>query len=123
GLGDLDNDGLTLAQEMTQGTYDFFVDSDGDGVGSGLAGDSDYVESIWNLDRDYLFCDTSGSPPYTCAYPNPTKKDLYLEIDWMKNGAIEYKPTTTQINLVVSMFANHDITLHVDMGDFGEGEA
>lgn len=88
-------------------------DLDGDGL-------SDYVESEDYPNRDEVFCNTNVSP-YVCAYPNPFEKDLYLEIDWMDDGTIAYKPSSAQIGLVKSAFAVKGINLHVDIGQFGGG--
>lgn len=112
---DSDGDGLSLAQEIEQGTSDNIVDTDGDGI-------SDYKESKWFTDRDAVFCHPTASPK-VCAYPDPAKQDVYLEIDWMKNSATNqvFKPTDTQLGLVETMFANEDINLHIDTGQFGGG--
>ena len=112
---DNDSDGLNVIQEIQQGTSDSNPDSDGDGI-------NDLKESIWYVDRDDVFCDTSTSP-YTCAYPDPTTQDIYVEIDWMNDTAnnVLYMPTSTQLGLVTSMFANEGINLHFDVGDYGGG--
>lgn len=112
--GDADSDGLTLAQESAIGTSD--SDMDGDTDNDGL---SDFIESPWNTNRDDQFCDTST--PKNCAYPDPLKKDVYVEMDWMHNGSTDYKPTSTQIGLVISMFNDHNINLHIDAGEYGGG--
>lgn len=88
-------------------------DTDGDGL-------KDELESVHNANRDQVFCNTSTSP-YVCSYPDPLIKDIYLEVDWMKDGQVVYKPTAIQIEYVKSMFANKDINLHVDTGQYGGG--
>jgi hypothetical protein len=105
---DLDGDGLIEAREMAQSTSDSNQDSDEDGL-------NDFIESPWYADRDTVFCGTE------CAYPNPSQKDLYAEIDWMDDGATEYKPSNTQLELVEDMFANKGINFHADTGQFGGG--
>lgn len=87
---------------------DTSIDNDGDGL-------SDYVESQWHLGREDIFC---GSQ---CAYPNPTINDLYVENDWMDSGTTEYKPSSTQLDLVVDAFEAKGIKLHVDTGQYGGG--
>ena len=115
GSADNDEDGLTLRQEISQNTSDYAADTDGDGLG-------DLTESVWFTDRDAVFCDITTTP-YTCAYPDPVMKDIYVEIDWMYNPALNrtLKPTNTQLNLVETMFANEGINFHADVGQFGGG--
>jgi len=109
---DEDGDGLVQAKEAAQGTSDDKVDTDGDGL-------NDYIESHWYLYHDDTFCDTST--PKHCANPDPLKKDLYIEIDWMDNGTIAFKPTSTQLESIEDMFSAHDINIHFDTGYFGGG--
>nr|WP_194946126.1 hypothetical protein [Mycolicibacterium malmesburyense] len=113
---DVDGDGLTTAQEWAQGTFDDStkVDTDGDGI-------SDYNESLWKLNFDETYCDTTTTP-HTCTYPNPNRKDLFVEIDWMYDGTTDYKPNSTQISDLVSMYSNHGIVAHFDVGDYGGGK-
>jgi len=107
-LADNDEDGLNIAKETAQGTSDDNDDSDGDGL-------SDYIESRWYANRSDVFC---GSQ---CAYPNPTRKDVYVEADWMNDSANEYKLSLTQVNLVRAAFEDKDINLHFDTGQYGGG--
>jgi len=110
---DHDGDGLSAAQEFIQGTSDGSTDTDNDGI-------DDLKESIWFEDRDDVFCKMSVSP-HVCAYPDPKKKDVYVEVDWMNDGKTDYKPTSTQLGLVIDMFDEHDINLHFDAGQYGGG--
>lgn len=108
---DQDGDGLPIGYEDTQGTYDTNKDSDGDGL-------NDLVESHWYGGRNAVFCGTE------CAYPNPTQKDLYVEIDWMKESGFNgrsLKPTSTQIDNVKSAYATKGIAAHFDTGQYGGG--
>lgn len=108
GSMDEDEDGLSFAQESAQGTLDSGKDTDGDGL-------SDYTESQWYPNRQSIFCDTS------CAYPNPLQKDLYIEIDWMKDSSRVMKPSATQLAKVEEAFTDQDIVVHFDAGQYGGG--
>ena len=112
---DKDGDGLNLLQEARQGTHDNNPDTDNDGI-------SDLKESVWFPNRDEVFCDTEVTP-YVCAYPDPLVQDIYVEVDWMKDPSTNrvFKPTDTQVGLVVAMFVSEDINLHVDIGQLGGG--
>lgn len=112
---DEDNDGLSLWREIQQGSLDSSSDTDGDGI-------DDMKESVWFANRDDIFCDTNASP-YVCAYPDPSTKDVYVEVDWMNNTSTStvFKPSSTQLNLVTAMFANEGINLHFDTGEYGGG--
>ncbi|MDX2776627.1 hypothetical protein PV379_04675 [Streptomyces caniscabiei] len=106
---DLDGDGLIADQEATQSTSNANKDTDGDGL-------NDYIESQWYPNRSAVFCGTS------CAYPNPTQKDVYLQIDWMKNSSNQtFKPTSAQLSLVEDMYADKGINFHADTGQYGGG--
>jgi hypothetical protein len=55
---------------------------------------------------------------------NPFHKDIFLELDWMKSkvtGQVN-KPSEGIIKEAADVFAQHNITLHVDVGDLGGGE-
>ncbi len=116
GSEDADGDGLTLIQELQQGTIDAinYTDTDKDGL-------SDLVESVWYTGRADVFCNTAPTPD-VCTYPDPKKKDLYLEMDWLKDVHNNvFKPTNPQFALLETMYDNYDINLHIDSGDFGGG--
>jgi hypothetical protein len=110
---DPDGDGLTMAQEMAQGTLFNKADTDGDGI-------NDLKESIFFGDYNDVFCDNSS--PAQCAEPDPLKPDIFVEVDWMDDGTTEYKPTSTQLELVEDMFAAKGINIHFDTGQYGGGE-
>ncbi len=113
GSSDFDSDGLDKDEEDTLGTSDFKIDTDMDGL-------ADPIESIThNAFYEEMFCKQTS--PFTCADPDPTTKDLYVEIDWMDDGTEEYKPTTTQLGLVEDKFAALDINFHADTGQYGGG--
>lgn len=89
------------------------MDTDGDGL-------NDYIESEQFEDYDDTFCATSVTPK-VCASPDPLKKDIYVEVDWMENGTTSYKPTSTQLDLVKDAFEDKGINLHFDTGQYGGG--
>lgn len=105
---DTDGDGLNLGQELIQGTSDLIADTDRDGL-------SDYIESTSYPDRYDVFCGSS------CAYPNPTMKDLYVEIDWMENGSFSTKPTSGDLAGAALAYGNKGVKVHFDTGNFGGG--
>ena len=107
-LSDNDGDGLNTLDESAQATSDNTKDTDQDGL-------NDYIESLAYPDRNTIFC---GSE---CAYPNPVERDLYVEVDWMKNGNRTIKPSLSQISSVKTAFANNGILAHFDMGQYGGG--
>lgn len=102
---DTDTDGLDAGQELLQGTLDSLADTDGDGL-------NDYTESQWNTNRSGQFC--SGS---TCAYPRPTQKDIYVEVDWMPG----YQPNSTQVNYIKNAFMSKGVRMTFDTGQYGGG--
>jgi streptogramin lyase len=114
---DQDNDSLNLANELAQGTIDTDSDMDNDGL-------SDYVESVQLTGRDAIFCNPATN---YCEYPDPLRKDIYVEADWMyRNGGTSLpsystQPGATIINPVKNAFAAKGIDLHVDTGQLGGG--
>lgn len=108
---DADKDGLSAAREAEQKTNNAKPDSDDDGL-------SDYLESKWNAKRDVLFCGAA------CAYPDPIKKDIYIEADWMVlPDGTNTQPNGAQVKLLTDAFAKEGINLHVDTGQYGGGNA
>ena len=105
---DLDGDGLLASEESAQETSNTNSDTDSDGL-------SDFIESQWNPDRNDVFCGNS------CAYPNPTQKDLYVEADWINENSTVYKPSPTQLANVVDTYEDQNILAHFDTGQYGCG--
>ena len=114
---DNDGDGLPLDKEIQQHTSDEDIDTDGDGI-------DDLRESIWFVDRDEVFCDTTTSP-YTCAYPDPTAKDIYVEVDWMQDLSHNFKPSATSVGAVEDGLGSNAMgyNVHIDTGEYGGGNA
>ena len=65
-----------------------------------------------------LNCDTSK--PNDC--PGTDMKDLYVEIDYMKNGAISQRPSEQALDLVKSKLLAHNIRLHYIIDDNEAGQ-
>ncbi len=104
---DSDGDGAPDTWEEKYG-YDPYVPD------NHLALDPDH-DGLNNIEECYM--EQSGANPY--------KKDVFLEIDWMKQPTPESpsnKPSQTLLTEVTQLFAAHDITLHVDTGELGGGE-
>jgi len=61
---------------------------------------------------------------YTDEYgSHPFQKDIFLELDWMclDNGTSN-KPETIWLQKIIDSYAEHNITLHIDLGNLGGGE-
>lgn len=113
-VDDLDGDGLNQTYENGQGTSDLKKDTDGDGL-------SDNIEAVSYPNRDNVFCNTDMTPPYTCAYPNPVAKDVYVELDWMADTTNDYKPSSSQLNKVKDGLNDIGYNIHIDDGLYGGG--
>jgi hypothetical protein len=103
-------------------------DSDGDGIPDWWEEKWGYNPSVWddhaNLDPDKDALN-NFEECYTDQYgSNPFHKDIFLELDWMEssNPNISNRPPSDLIESVITLFDEHDITLHVDLGDLGGGE-
>ncbi len=62
---------------------------------------------------------------YTDEYgSNPFQKDIFLEFDWTlsQNPQNSNLPSQEKITEMTQRFAEHNITIHVDTGQFGGGE-
>jgi hypothetical protein len=103
-------------------------DTDGDGA-------PDWWETKWGYDpykwenHSYLDPDDDSlnniEECYTDAYgSNPFHKDIFLEIDWVisKNLQQTNKPNKQLIKEAEAVFEQHNISLHIDVGDYGGGE-
>jgi parallel beta-helix repeat protein len=87
-----------------------------------------YNPTIWD-DHGQLDPDGDGlnniQEWYTDAYgSNPYHKDVFVELDWMSTDDpnTSDKPSQEVLQQVITSFAEHDITLHIDIGDLGGGE-
>ena len=100
-------------------------DSDNDGVPDWWEEKWGYNPYVWD-DHRHLDPDDDGlnniEECFTDSYDsNPFHKDIFLEIDWMPPYEKNH-PTVSSINAFKKVFADHNITLHVDIGDLGGGE-
>jgi hypothetical protein len=103
------------------------VDSDDDSV-------PDWWENKWGYDPfewdDHGQLDpdddalTNIEECYTDEFgSNPFEKDVFLEIDWMKClDNKSNKPSWEMLQEIVDDFSNHNIALHIDIGNLGGGE-
>ncbi len=103
-------------------------DTDQDGTPDWWEEKWDYNSYIWN---DHLHMDPDGDglnniqEYYTDKWgSNPFYKDIFLEIDWMKSiyAGITNKPSADLLNNIIQSFKDHNINLHVDLGELGGGE-
>jgi len=103
---DTDNDGCTNIWELKWGydpyTWDAHQNIDDDG------------DALNNIEE--CFTDQWNS--------NPIFKDVFLEIDWLESSSTELinKPSYDLIEEMKFIFQKHNINLHVDIGNMGEGE-
>jgi parallel beta-helix repeat protein len=103
-------------------------DVDNDGLPDWWEEKWGYSPFIWNdheildPDKDALnnfeecFTDEYGS--------NPFFKDIFIEIDWMESDHPDFsnKPSEEIVDEIVSIFLEHNIALHVDIGNLDGGE-
>jgi hypothetical protein len=122
---DTDSDGLNDWEELNEGddTYEtdpLKPDTDEDGLDDGWESNGEYWDGRANKKKKQVWdqLDAKGNKP------DPTKKDVYIEVDWMGTGEPNphsHRPSPASMQLLVNEFANHDITLHIDIGDMGGG--
>jgi len=102
-------------------------DTDSDGI-------PDWWEERWGYSitekNDHYTLDpdedglSNAQECYTSSYgSDPFHKDIFLEIDWMHctNGESN-KPELAWLQPIIDDYADHDITLHIDIGQLGGGE-
>ncbi|MCK4995800.1 MAG: right-handed parallel beta-helix repeat-containing protein [Thermoplasmatales archaeon] len=104
------------------------MDSDSDNAPDSWEEKWDYDPLVWDdhyhldPDNDALnnieecFTDEYGSSPF--------EKDIFLEIDWLEsnNPKISNKPQDVEMQKIVDIFKEHNINLHIDIGNLGGGE-
>ena len=102
-------------------------DSDKDGVPNWWEIKWGYNPYSWD---NHTYIDTDGDglvnieECYTDSYfSNPFKKDIFLEIDWIETKTkISNKPNEKLISEIVEIFEDHNISLHIDIGNLDGGE-
>ncbi|MBL8159571.1 hypothetical protein JNJ66_03880 [Candidatus Saccharibacteria bacterium] len=116
-LTDSDADGLIASEELEWGTYDNSIDSDGDGL-------SDLRESRKYTGKFDTYCgyDTLTAV-YKCTWPDPAKKDVFIEVDWMPSSPYSTKPDTSTLSSLISKYKEDKVNLHIDAGEYGGGNA
>lgn len=99
-------------------------DTDGDGVPDWWEEKYGYNPLVWD-NHAHLDPDGDGLNNIEECYAdqwgsNPFKKDLFIEVDYFDSDS--NKPTDFWINKMVERFSEHNITLHIDVGQLGGGE-
>jgi parallel beta-helix repeat protein len=98
-----------------------------------LDGVPDWWEDKWGYDP-YTWDNHANLDPdedglnnieecYTDKYgSNPFFKDVFIEVDWLKsNDGNTNKVSKDYISKAVEIFKNHDINLHIDLGELDGG--
>jgi parallel beta-helix repeat protein len=103
---DMDEDGLPDWWEEKWGYSPFIWDDH-----ANLDPDKDALNNF-----EECFTDKFGS--------NPFYRDIFLEIDWMESNHpnILNKPSENRVDELISIFKQHEIALHVDIGALEGGE-
>jgi parallel beta-helix repeat protein len=103
-------------------------DSDDDGLPNWWEDKWGYNSLIWddhaNIDPDNDALN-NFEECYTDHYnSSPFHKDIFLEIDWMDSGNpdVSNRPPENLIEELIQIFNQHNITLHIDIGNLGGGE-
>ena len=103
-------------------------DTDGDGAPDWWEIKWGYNPYVWD-DHAHLDPDGDGlnnlEECYMAQYnASPFHKNVFLEFDWVKSSEsnVTNKPQQTSLSTMISAFADHNITLHVDTGNLGGGE-
>ncbi|MBN1280146.1 MAG: right-handed parallel beta-helix repeat-containing protein [Candidatus Thermoplasmatota archaeon] len=104
------------------------TDTDGDGAPDWWEQKWGYNQLVWD-DHEHLDPDadalTNLEECYTDAYgSNPFHQDIFVELDWMTSADPSYtnKPCDALLTEAIDVFAEHNITLHLDVGNLGGGQ-
>ena len=107
---DSDSDGIVDEIERRIGTNANNPDSDADGLKDG--------EEFYGVDAD-------GDGEVDVDLPNmganPTRRDIFIEVDWMENATVSYRPSNAELQEIVNAFNRHGVSLHFDTGNLGGG--
>jgi len=96
-------------------------------------GAPDWWEEKWgynpNIGDDHINLDPDNDSLnnieecYTDKYnSNPFYRDIFIEIDWLKNPFNNNKPSNEFIEKAIKIFQDHEINLHIDIGNLDGGE-
>jgi parallel beta-helix repeat protein len=103
-------------------------DTDGDGAPDWWETQWGYNPYVWD---DHAHLDPDGDALtnleecyMASANASPFHKDVFLEFDWVTSAqsGVTNKPQDANLSAMITAFANHNITLHVDTGNLGGGE-
>ena len=118
----------TILNPIIRSIHFLSNDTDEDGVPDWWEIKWGYNPSCWE-NHSQLDPDGDGlnniEECYTDAYgSNPYHKDIFLEIDWItsKNSHHTNKPNLELIKEAEDCFEKHNISLHIDIGNYGGGE-
>ena len=104
------------------------IDTDSDGLPDWWEQEFGYDPNVWdnhlNLDPDG---DALNNFEECYAYEwgsDPFKKDIFLEFDYTMSKASGESniPPEKYVNQMIERFSEHDITLHIDLGELDGGE-
>ncbi len=118
----------TILNTITRSIHFASNDTDGDGAPDWWETKWGYNPLVWE-NHSTLDPDSDGLNNIEECYmdacgSNPFHIDIFLEIDWMvsKNIRQTNKPDLNLIKEAEDVFTQHNISLHIDVGDFGGGE-
>ncbi|MGH7491321.1 MAG: M66 family metalloprotease [bacterium] len=118
---DADGDGLPNTQEIQIGTNPANADTDGDGLKDG-----------WEVFGvvPALTLPAGNLEPVALPHANPLRKDIYVEVDWMRDATHTHEFRRAARDRVEDAFTRapvanpsgeYGVDIHIDTGQFGGG--